>query len=367
VDKSSVQLKTNRGRLSRLRFLISTKHVDAILVTHLPNIQYLCGFAGSSGMLLVESDRATLFTDSRYAFQCREEVVDAAVKIISGGLAGAVGEWLRRKRSEVRVAYSAGQVTVGQKAALSAAAGKRVRWVAGSNEVERLRVVKDAEELTTMRAAAKLISEAWTGVVRKVKVGASELGVAAELEYALKRAGASGPSFETIVASGARSAWAHARPTSKLLKKNELVVMDQGVILRGYCSDMTRTVFLGRPSDRVRRIYDAVLDAQQAAKSVIRPGVTGGEVDAAARGTLSRYKLAEYFTHSTGHGLGMEVHEMPRLGRGEPTVLEEGMVVTIEPGVYVEGLGGVRIEDDVVVTSKGSEDLTSATREFLEL
>jgi Xaa-Pro aminopeptidase len=367
VNKSSVQSKTNRGRLRRLRFLFSTAQVDAILVTHLPNINYLCGFTGSSGMLLVELDRATLFTDSRYTFQCREEVVGVAVKIISGGLIRAAGDSLRRKRARVRVAYSAAQVTVDQKRALTAATGKRVRWLAGSNEVERLRAVKDAGELATMREAAALIDDAWTGVVRKMKPGISELRVAGDLEYAMKLGGASAPSFETIVASGPRSAWAHARATSKLLKKNELVVMDQGAILRGYCSDMTRTVFLGRPSDRVRRLYRSVLDAQQAAKSVIRPGVKAGEVDAAARRALSRYKLAQYFTHSTGHGLGIEVHEMPRLGRGESFVLEEGMVVTIEPGIYIQGLGGIRIEDDVVVTSNGAEDLTSASREFLEL
>jgi Xaa-Pro aminopeptidase len=341
--------------------------IDALLVTHLPNINYLCGFTGSSGMLLVEADRSTLFTDSRYTFQCREEVAGAAVKIVSGGLVRAVGEALRHGRSVVRVAYSAGQVSVAQKQALANAAGKRVRWVPGSNEVERLRAVKDAGELGKMRAAADLISEVWTRVVRKMKVGISELQVAAELEYGMKLAGAAGPSFETIVASGARSAWAHARATPKLLRKNELVVMDQGAILRGYCSDMTRTVFLGRPSDRVRRLYGAVLDAQQAAKSVIRAGVTAGEVDAAARHTLKRSKLEQYFTHSTGHGLGLEVHEMPRLARGESFVLEAGMVVTVEPGVYVEGLGGIRIEDDVVVTSTGTEELTSASREFLEL
>ena len=341
--------------------------MDAVLVTHLPNIQYLCGFTGSSGMLLVETDRATLFTDGRYTFQCREEVTGAAVKIVSGGLVRAVGEVLRPRRGTTRVAYSAGQVSVAQKQALDAAAGKRVRWVPGSNEAERLRAVKDAGELGKMRAAAALISDVWTRVVRKMRVGISELQVAADLEYGMKLAGAAGPSFETIVASGARSAWAHARATSKLLRKNELVVMDQGAILRGYCSDMTRTVFLGRPSDRVRRLYDTVLDAQQAAKSVIRAGVTAGEVDAAARQTLKRSKLEQYFTHSTGHGLGLEVHEMPRLARGESFVLEAGMVVTVEPGVYVEGLGGIRIEDDVVVTATGAEELTSASREFLEL
>ena len=367
MDNKTGQLKINRSRLCRLRFLFAAGGVDAVLVTHLPNIQYLCGFTGSSGMLLVETGRATLFTDGRYTFQCREEVTGAAVKIVSGGLVRAVGEMLRQRRGTTRVAYSAGQVSVAQKQALDAAAGKRVRWVPGSNEVVRLRAVKDAGELGKMRAAAALISEVWTQVVRKMRVGISELQVAADLEYGMKLAGAAGPSFETIVASGARSAWAHARATSKLLRKNELVVMDQGAILRGYCSDMTRTVFLGRPSDRVRRLYDAVLDAQQAAKSMIRAGVTAGEVDAAARQTLKRSKLEQYFTHSTGHGLGLEVHEMPRLARGESFVLEAGMVVTVEPGVYVEGLGGIRIEDDVVVTATGAEELTSASREFLEL
>ena len=315
----------------------------------------------------MESDRATLFTDSRYTVQCREEVSAADVRIVSGGLIRAVGETLRRKPRTLHVAYSAAQVTVAQKRALSAAVGTRARWVGGLNEVERLRAVKDGGELATMRDAAMLISEVWARVVEKIRPGLSELRVAADLEHAMKVGGASGPSFETIVASGSRSAWAHARATSKLLRKNELVVMDQGAILRGYCSDMTRTVFLGRPSDRVRRLYSAVLEAQQAAKAAIRPGVSAGEVDAAARQTLKRHKLAQYFTHSTGHGLGLEVHEMPRLGRGETFILEEGMVVTIEPGVYIEGLGGIRIEDDIVVASNGAQDLTSATREFLEL
>jgi Xaa-Pro aminopeptidase len=167
----------------------------------------------------------------------------------------------------------------------------------------------------------------------------TELEVAAELEYAMKQKGASGASFETIVASGPHSAWAHARPSSNPLRKSQLVVLDQGAILHGYCSDMTRTVFLGRAPANVRRLYQAVLAAQEAAKAAIRPGVSGESVDAAARRVLKRERLVQYFTHSTGHGLGLEVHEMPRLGKGENTILEQGMVVTVEPGVYVEGLG----------------------------
>jgi Xaa-Pro aminopeptidase len=341
--------------------------VDALLVTHLPNINYLCGFTGSAGLLLVELHRATLVTDSRYTFQCREEVSGATVRIAANGLVRATGDLLRGLRGGAHVAYPASQVTVAQKRALAAAAGSKVRWTAGKNEVERLRAIKDEAELEVIREAARLITDVWTRAAAQMRLGQTELGVAAKMEYEMKMRGASGPSFETIVASGARSAWAHARATSKLLRKNELVVMDQGAILRGYCSDMTRTVFLGRPPDRVRRLYSAVLEAQQAAKTAIRPGIRAGDVDAAARKTLEKFKLGQYFTHSTGHGLGMEVHEMPRLARGESFVLEEGMVITVEPGVYIGGLGGIRIEDDVVVTSRGAQDLTSATREFLEI
>src|ERR1700677_3967931 len=176
-----------------------------------------------------------------------------------------------------------------------------------------------------MREAAKLISDVFAGALPEIKPGIAELTLAAEIEYAIKQKGGSGASFETIVASGARSAWAHARPTSKPLRKNELVVLDQGAILRGYCSDMTRTVHLGKASRRVRGLYFAVLEAQAAGKQAIRPGVSAADVDRAARSSLKRAKFDRYFTHSLGHGLGLEVHEMPRLGKGEQTILQEGM------------------------------------------
>ncbi len=367
MTSKPVQANSSRSRIDRLRLSFSNLRADAFLVTHLPNIQYLCGFTGSAGVLLVEPTRCTLITDSRYAFQAREEVWGAKVRIAKHGLLRAAAGALGSHRGRFRVAYSPAQVTVAQKATLQALGGSQTRWVSGGDAIERLRAVKDSGELVLMREAAKLISEVFAGVLPKIKPGITEIALAAEIEYAIKENGGSGPSFDTIVASGARSAWAHARPTRKPLRKNELVVVDHGAILRGYCSDLTRTVFLGRAPARIRRLYHAVLDAQEAARQAIRPGVTAGAVDAAARRTLKRHRLAQYFTHSTGHGLGIEIHEMPRLGRGEETVLEAGMVVTIEPGVYIEGLGGIRIEDDVVVTSKGAVDLTSASREFLEL
>jgi Xaa-Pro aminopeptidase len=337
------------------------------LVSHLPNIQYLCGFTGSAALLLVESSGSTLYTDSRYAFPAREEVVGTHVTIAKRGLIHALGRDLRARCGRRRVAYGPAQLTVAQKGELDSATGTRVRWVSGGDTIERLRAVKDDAELATIRHAAILISEVVAGVTPSIKPGITELEVAAEIEYAIKRKGGSGASFETIVASGPRSAWAHARPTSKPLRKNELVVLDQGAILRGYCSDLTRTVFLGRASAKVRRMYRAVMEAQEAARNAIRPGVMAGDVDAAARRVLQGYGLAKYFTHSTGHGLGLEIHEMPRLARGEKTLLEEGMILTLEPGVYVEGLGGIRIEDEVVITPTGAVNLTNAPREFLEL
>jgi Xaa-Pro aminopeptidase len=369
VAIKSVEAKSSRSgptdRLGRLRLRFSNLGADAILVSYLPNIRYLCGFSGSAGLLLVDSTSATLLTDSRYTFQAREEVSGARVEICKHGLVRAATESLRRRRGRTRVAYSAATVTVAQKQALDA--GSRVRWVSDGDSVERLRAVKDPSELSAIGEAADLISAVFQRMVPEIRPGLAELAMAAEIDHEMKRRGASGPSFETIVASGLRSAWAHARPTPKPFGKNELVVLDQGAILRGYCSDMTRTVFLGKASQKVRSLYSAVLEAQQAGKQAIRPGVTAGDVDKAARNTLKRRHLDHYFTHSLGHGLGLEVHEMPRLGKGEQTVLEEGMVLTVEPGVYLEGVGGIRIEDDVVVTANGSTDLTSASREFLEL
>ena len=353
--------------MDRLRFSFSGAGADAFLVSHLPNIRYLCGFTGSAALLLVEQSSATLFTDSRYTFQAHEEVSNARIKIARAGLIRAAGEAIRQRRGRVRAAYSPSHFTVAQLSAIKRAASDRARWVDGGDAVEKLRAVKDLNELAIMRDAAVLISDVVEEALPGIKPGVTELEVAAELEYAMKRKGASGASFETIVAFGPHSAWAHARPSSNPLRKSQLVVLDQGAILHGYCSDMTRTVFLGRAPANVRRLYQAVLAAQEAAKAAIKPGVSGESVDAAARRVLKRERLVRYFTHSTGHGLGMEVHEMPRLGKGDKTILEEGMVITVEPGVYVEGMGGIRIEDDVVVTAKGCEDLTTAPRDFIEL
>jgi Xaa-Pro aminopeptidase len=357
----------NKPRIRSAQKKLASEGLDAFLVTHHPNIFYLCGFTGSNGILLLTPSGATLYTDGRYTVQARDEARGSAyVQITKGSLLGAAAETLRRRRHR-RVAFEPAHLTVAQKLALDRAAGGKVRWTGWHGVIETLRAVKDAGELAAMRAAAHLVCSVFLEVLPFVKPGARESDLAAEIEYSMRKKGAAGPSFETIIASGPRAALPHARPTSKLLRKNELVVFDLGVILGHYCSDFTRTVHLGRASSRVRRWYRAVLEAQQVARAVVRPGVTAGAVDQAVRKVLRGYRLEQRFIHSTGHGLGLEVHETPRLGRRDKTPLVPGNVITIEPGVYFEGVGGIRIEDDVVVTETGSEVLTTAGREFLEL
>ncbi len=353
-------------RISAIRRVLSQARVGELLVTHLPNIFYLCGFSGSSGALLVGRGRPVLFTDGRYTTQAREEARNARVVIHRAALMTAVGEHLRESKTR-RIAFEPSHLTVAQSNDLRRTAGRGLRWIPLHSAVEDLRAIKSADEVSILRRAARLVSRAFQDVLPMVKPGVRESDLAAELEYRMRALGASGPSFETIVASGKRSALPHAQPTAKRLRKNELVVFDLGVILGHYCSDLTRTIFLGRAPARIREWYRAVGEAQAAAGDVLRPGVTAGEVDAAARGVLKRFGLEQCFVHSLGHGLGLEIHEDPRLARGQERRIVAGNVVTLEPGVYVPEIGGIRIEDGVAVFSRRNEVLTDAPRELLEL
>jgi Xaa-Pro aminopeptidase len=359
-------------RLKRLRRRISESDAAALVVTHLPNVRYLSGFSGSAGILLLDSERATLFTDGRYAVQAPQEVKPAGVHVIipSSGILKAAGEHLvsrSHRRSKLLAAYDPAQLTVSQFKDLRRAAGSHISWQSGGGWVEDLRALKSTEEIAKMRAAARLISKVFEQVVPLIRPGVTELDLAAEIDYRMRKLGASGPSFETIVASGPRAALPHANPTSKRLRRNELVVLDAGAILADYCSDMTRTVFVGRAPNRVKTWYRAVLDAQQAGIAAVAAGVESSAPDAAARRVLDSRGLGKYFVHSTGHGVGLEIHEAPRLAKGQKAKLQAGMVVTIEPGIYVEGVGGIRIEDDVAIHAGRTEVLTTATRELLEL
>jgi len=353
-------------RLKNLRRALHSAGADALLETHLPNIYYLCGFSGDSAALFVDSAGATLFTDGRFTIQAREETRGIRVIIHKGPLLEAVGKHLRTRR-RLKVAVSPARVTLAAWKVLRKEAGTHLKWIAVDGIVENLRAVKDASEIQRLRDAARLGSEVMEEAIRLIKPGVTELEIAAEIGYRMRRKGASGESFEAIVAGGPRSALPHARPTERQIGKNELVVLDLGAILRRYSSDLTRTVFVGKAPARVRGWYQAVLEAQAAARDAVRSGASCGSVDAAARNVLERKGLGRYFVHSTGHGIGLEIHEDPRIARDQKALLKSGQVITLEPGVYVEGVGGIRIEDDALVTPRGCEILTTAPREFLEL
>lgn len=345
---------------------MAAKHIDACIVSHLPNILYLTGFSGSNAALLISPSDVTLFTDPRYSIQANLESQGCRIQIVQGSALDALSSSLPR-RELCRVGFEASKITVSQRDSLAKASPKKVRWIAWDGQVESLRMLKDASEIATMREAANIACSAWRDTLPLVKPGVRETDLAAEIEYRMRKMGAEGPSFDTIVASGERSAWPHARASCKLIGKNELVVFDLGAILRGYSSDLTRTVYVGKAPTEVKRWYKAVQEAQEAARSALHPGVNAESVDSAARSVLRREGLAKKFIHSTGHGLGLEVHESPRLGRGEKTILRKDMIVTVEPGVYFEGQGGIRIEDDALVTRTGAEFITDAPRELIEI
>ncbi len=340
--------------------------LDALLVTHLPNIRYLCGFTGSSGALLISHAVPVLFTDGRYTAQARAEVKTARVVICKGSPLLAAAEFVPRRKLR-KIAIEGEHLTVSAHATLRKALGVRARLVSVSGVVERLRMIKDAEEIARIRAAVDLASALLDTALNCIRPGVAEIAVAAELEFAARRAGAEAMSFETIVASGARSAMPHGVASSVPIPERGFVVLDFGVILHGYCSDMTRTVHVGKISAGERKMYEAVRDAQQAAIDSVRAGSASGQVDRAARTVLRRAGLARHFTHSTGHGVGLEIHEPPRIARGQREPLQAGMTITIEPGAYVAGQGGVRIEDLVLVTGSGCEVLTRAPKDFIEL
>jgi Xaa-Pro aminopeptidase len=345
---------------------LKRRGLDCLLVSHPANWYYLTGFTGDSGVLVMGTRGTTLITDGRFTIQAAEESPGIHIELQKGPLYACVGEWLKR-RGIRRAGYDPEQWTVARLKAVQKTSGARCRAIETAGVVESLRMRKDSQELAVMRKAAILAGEVLEGALQLLKPGVRENEVAAEIEYQMKQKGSSGPSFETIVAFGERSALPHARPTSKRLRKNEFVVLDLGVILGHYCSDITRTVHVGRASERSRKWYSAVQQANQAATAAVCAGVTCGEVDAAGREVLKKNGLENYFVHSTGHGLGLEVHESPRVAHGQAVRLEAGNVITIEPGVYVEGVGGIRIEDDVVVGIRGREVLTRVARDLIEL
>ena len=358
-------------RMGALRRRLTRAGLPGLLVTFLPDVRYLSGFTGSSAALAVARRTARLFTDSRYATQAGEEVQAAQVQIVSSSPAVAAAQWLAAQPGVTMAGFDAAHTTVAELKRWKSELPSRLRRSffeeVPAPFVAQLRMTKDEDELAVMAEAALAGCQLFEGILEFLRPGIAEIDVAAELEHKARMMGAEGMSFETIVASGVRSALPHGRATAARLPRRGFVTLDFGIILNGYCSDMTRTVFLGKPKPEERKAYEAVLEAQENAVNAVAPRASCAEVDEAARGILRREGFVEAFSHSTGHGVGLEIHEPPRVGAGQSTRLAPGMVVTIEPGIYLAGRFGIRIEDMVAVTRTGGQVLTPAPKALVEI
>ncbi|MFC7440944.1 M24 family metallopeptidase [Laceyella putida] len=350
-------------RILRLREKLTEQGIEALLVSHPMNRRYLSGFTGSAGVVLVTASEQILITDFRYVIQVQEQAPHMTLVQHQGAIYQTVGDQCR-KLGITTLAFEQEHLTFAEFLQLKEAAGQ-IKLLPTSGVVKELRMVKDAAELAVMKEAARIADEAFSKILGEIKPGVRENEIAFKLEFTMREMGATSSSFDMIVASGKRSALPHGVASDKVLEHGDLVTLDFGAYFQGYASDITRTVMLGKPSEKQKEIYDIVLEAGKRTIEALRPGMTGKEADAIARDYISAHGYGEYFGHSTGHGLGMEVHELPMLSSRGETVLAPNMVVTVEPGIYLPELGGVRIEDDVVITETGCEVLTHSNKELI--
>ena len=351
-------------KLEKLRALMKKKNLDALIVTSGQNRRYISGFTGSAGLLVITKSKQLFITDFRYIEQAADqapdfEIIEHKQSIVQEACAQLL------KEGAQQVGFEHEDVTFALYQQFQDAI--KADLIPASGLIEELRLIKSEAELRIMKTAAEIADAAYTHILTFVKPGMKEIEVSNELEFFMRKQGATQSSFDTIVASGYRSALPHGVASEKQIQKGELVTLDYGALYNGYCSDITRTFAVGEISDKLREIYDIVLEANLRGVAGVKPGITGKEADALTRDYITEKGYGQYFGHSTGHGLGMDVHESPALSFRSDTVLKPGMVVTVEPGIYIPEVGGCRIEDDLVLTADGSERLTFSTKDLITL
>lgn len=350
-------------RIGRLQERLKDLQLGAMLITYPANRRYITGFTGSEGIILITMEESFLITDFRYVSQVKEQVPHITLMEHQGSPFKTLGE-VCAKKNITAVAFEEDHLTYAAYHELQKAL-EGVHLNPVKKVVESLRMVKDEDELTTIRQAADIADHAFTQILSIIQPGMKEKEVALRLEFYMRETGASSSSFNIIVASGKRSALPHGIASDKELEAGDLVTLDFGALYKGYASDITRTIMLGTPTQRQKEIYDIVLTAQMETIERIRPGMTGMEADHIAREIITNRGYGEFFGHGTGHGLGSEVHEDPRLSKQGKIELAPGMVVTVEPGIYLPDFGGVRIEDDIVITETGCEVLTKSKKDLI--
>lgn len=351
-------------KLANLRARLKEENLDALLITNSYNRCYMTNFTGTAGVVLVSADDAVFITDFRYTEQAEKEIHDFRIVQHTKTIIEEVAAQIKVMQAEI-VGFEKDDLSFGLYELYNKEVQARLKPVSGI--VEKLRMVKTDDELTVLKKAANIADHAFSHIITFIRPGIKELDVANELEFFMRKQGATSSSFDIIVASGLRSALPHGVATNKIIETGDFVTLDYGALYNGYISDITRTVAVGEPADKLKEIYNITLTAQALAIKEIKPGMTGIEADAIARNYIVSKGYGEAFGHSTGHGIGLEVHEAPGLSFRSKTILEPNMTVTVEPGIYLPEIGGVRIEDDIVITATGNERLTHATKELLIL
>ncbi|MET3289671.1 UNVERIFIED_CONTAM: Xaa-Pro aminopeptidase [Brevibacillus sp. OAP136] len=352
-------------RLEQLREAFSKHQIDGFLTDNTANRRYLSGFTGSTGTVLVSGKAAKFITDFRYIDQATEQAVGFDIVNNDRAMLKAIAEQVKEFGIK-RLGFEKQLVSYGTFDDWSKAL-EGVELVPTTGIVEELRMIKSEQEVSMIRTAACIADDAYAHIAKFIKPGISELQVAMELEFYMRKQGATSSSFDIIVASGVRGALPHGVASSKVIEQGDMVTLDFGALYKGYVSDITRTLAVGEPSEKMKEIYEIVLRAQLNGVQNIRAGMTGKEADALTRDIIEAAGYGEAYGHSTGHGIGLEVHEQPSLSKASDMVLKPGMMVTVEPGIYVSDLGGVRIEDDVLITETGCEIITKSTKELLIL
>lgn len=352
-------------RLSRLRERLAKLGLDALVVTNMPNVFYLTGFTGSTAAVVVSAEDSFILVDPRYSLQARSQCRESEVRDYTGRSTIAAAGDLLSELAPAKAGYEADDLAVNELRELRKTTSSSTRLRSTSGVVETLRRLKDAVEVAAIKAACAIVDKAFTAVVDQIRPGVTEKELALLIDSTMRGLGADKEGFDTIAASGPNSACPHASPTDRAIQRGDFVKMDFGARLSMYNSDITRTVCAGSPDSKHREVYQTVLDAQLLAIEAIRPGLPGKRIDTVARDYIASKGYGDNFGHGLGHALGIECHDGPALSQTSKIVLEPGMVVTVEPGIYIEGWGGVRIEDDVVITESGCEVLTSAPKQLM--
>lgn len=351
-------------RVERLVKALNSQNLDGLLITNNYNLRYMTGFTGTSGVAVVSQKEAVFITDFRYTEQASKQITGYRIVEHKGTIIEEIAAIVKELGIK-SLGFEKDVVSYSMYEAYSKVIPADLVGV--TDLIEKIRLVKTEDELKTIKAACQIADETFEHIIQFIKPGKTELEVSNELEFYMRKLGATSSSFDTIVASGVRSALPHGVATDKIIEKGDFVTLDYGALYNGYISDMTRTVAVGEPSEQLKEIYQIVLEAELLGLEKFKPGMTGKEADAICRDYIKEHGYGDAFGHSTGHGIGLEVHEGPGLSFRSNITLEPGMVVTCEPGIYLPGIGGVRIEDDTLITETGNEKLTHAPKELIIL